>query len=141
MHTTGRASYAGNENDTPSPPGGTVNGVANACVTRTPQDIGYFLQKFPLNPTSLDTSKSTNNMNLHNFPNGPGDGNGKYLSGTTASYGLPSSGNVGFTIDGQEIYPVYNNQALYTPGTFIIHTRTSPLFKILYVYLCFYRKM
>ena len=115
MHTTGRASYAGNEDDTPSPPGGTVNGVANACVTRTPQDIQYFMQKFPLNPIPMSTSKSSNNANLHNFPNGPGDGPGKYLSGSNGYYGLPSSGNVGFTVEGQEIFPVYNNQALFTP--------------------------
>lgn len=62
----------------------------------TPNQQTYLI---PLNWTLLATDSDTNN--IASFPNGAGDGNGKYLSTATGTYGVPSGGNVGITISGE----------------------------------------
>lgn len=73
--------------------------------------------KFKLCPTLLDTSLPTNNLAA--YPDGAKDSPFGYLSNTGLSppvvYGLPSGGAVGTTIAGQQIFPTFNNRALYTP--------------------------
>ena len=85
----------------PNPPGGTLPSGAT-CVTRsvsiTPGVQTYLI---PLNWTLLSSASSTNNIGT--FPFGAGDGNGMYLSTPFGTYGLPSGGNVGITITGEEI--------------------------------------
>jgi len=38
-----------------------------------------------------------------------------YLKGASNSYGLPSDGGVAVMVNGQSAYPIFNNQAAYTP--------------------------
>jgi hypothetical protein len=115
LMSTGAPNHIPNLQDVLAPPKGTfTNG--SECRTRTWTE-SFTVVKIPLNPIWLDTATRLNNVNLAAFPGGPGD-NG-YLDGSTVNtnyvYGLPTRGNVGFTLWGQEIYPVFNNQALYTP--------------------------
>lgn len=35
---------------------------------------------------------------------------------TSAKYGIPADGNIGLTVSGQVMYPVYNNNGQYTPA-------------------------
>ena len=94
-------SWAPNLDDVPNPPGGTLPSGAT-CVTRsvsiTPGVQTYLI---PLNWTLLSSASSTNNIGT--FPFGAGDGNGMYLSTPFGTYGLPSGGNVGITLTGEEI--------------------------------------
>lgn len=104
-----------NLDNVPLPPGGTQNG--QACRTRMASYIGYagraVASKFLLCPTQLSTS--TGNNNLAAFPDGPKDSPYGYLYNPPYIYGLPSGGAVGTTIAGQQIFPTFNNRALYTP--------------------------
>jgi len=102
-----------NLDDVPFPPGGT-DSAHGACRTRT-ATIGPgkpILAKFKLAPTALTTAAATNNMAA--FPNGAGDGPGKYLSDTAGAYGLPSASSVGLSVSGGEFYPTFNNRAMQT---------------------------
>ena len=68
----------------------------------------YFELKCPL-PLSWSTSALpivNRHTKLYAFAINPGagDGNGCYISTSAGTYGLPSGGNMGITITGQDIY-------------------------------------
>jgi hypothetical protein len=115
LHTTASPNHIPNLEDVLDPPKATTSSGAE-CRTRTWSEA-YFTWKVPLKPKWLNTSTRLNNVNSAAFPGGAGD-NG-YLDGSTVNvnyvYGLPTRGAVSFTLWGQEIFPVFNNQALYTP--------------------------
>lgn len=111
MHTSAAGSHQGNLMDVPNPPGGTFpNG--SACKTRT-QNEGYMRGRFPIQYSLLNTSTKDNNI-ADGFRGG-GDFDGGYMNGTSGVYyGMPTRGNIGFTVAGQEIFPIFNNRAEYT---------------------------
>lgn len=87
-----------------------MEGTGTACRTRS-QFPSFSAQKYPLNPTPLATSTEANNLAYYKAM-------GKdYLkhSITGMEYGLPAdSGVAGFT-SGQLSWPVFNNNAEFTP--------------------------
>ena len=110
IHTDMTSGFNNYLSQVPNPPG-SVDTAGAACVTRA-TNPGYALYKIPLNPTPLSTATNTNN--LSGFL-GAGDIDGGYLSSGSIIYGLPTRGAVGVSIGGQDIFPVWNNQALATP--------------------------
>jgi hypothetical protein len=124
VHSTAAPHWTPYLDDAKTPPGGTdiVNG---ACRTRTASiTLMSHVWKFPLSVTMLSTDSGTIN-NIAAF-DGAGDSLASGLVGYLVNqsdksifYGLNARGPVGFTLGGQEIFPVYNNRAQYTPqGTF-----------------------
>jgi len=118
-------------NDQRNPPGSSSGrrGAGDVCVTRmssvTSQSQMY---KIPLNPTALTTPSPTNNVGAFDYAGdsniaAPGStsttavvGNGKaYMVDTVngLSYGLDTRGPVGVAVDGQEIYPIWNNRGTH----------------------------
>ena len=121
VHTTNAIGGTANLDSVPFPPGGTQPATAPnagaACRTRSSSVTnGYNVNKFLLSPTLLSTAAASNNANTQVFPNGGGDGNGMYLmSPSGAAIGLPSAAGIGFTISGQQLFPMYNNRGALTP--------------------------
>ena len=128
----GAPTWSTNLFEIPNPPGSTqiangtfANGtqwagtnyfIGDKCVTRY-TNPSWFTYAIPLSYTLLPTASSLNNINSLAYPGGAGDTG--YLSGmangASVTYGLPTRGAIGTTISGQEIYPVFNNRAGYTP--------------------------
>ena len=106
--TAGAGSYFLDQ--VPNPPGGTDG--SGACKTRSASlTQGWKVNAFPLSPTLYATSSLSNNANF--FAGTPNGENGPLTNGTT-TYWLSASGRVGVTLSGQEIFPVFNNRALFT---------------------------
>ena len=99
----------------PFPPGGSyTNSTTGATVTCRTGDAsvgpgGLFTWRFFLTPTLLPSASLSNNLNTKAFPTS------NWLKGTAVYYPLPEDGAVGFTVSGQEVFPVYNNRAQLTP--------------------------
>ena len=113
LSATGAPSWNPNLNDIPMPPGGD-----NGCRTRTWKAEGKNW-KIPLEThyTLLPNAHRSNNNNGNSFPQGAGDGAEKYLcTNDRGAFGLPSAGALGVSIDGQEVFPVFNNGAILTPS-------------------------
>jgi len=120
VHSTSAPHWTPYLDDAKTPPGGTdtVNG---ACRTRTASiTASSAIWKIPLSVTKLSTDSGTVN-NIGAF-DGAGDSLASGLVGylvntsdTSIYYGLNARGAAGFTVGGQEIFPVYNNRAQYTP--------------------------
>jgi hypothetical protein len=68
---------------------------------------------FPLSITLLSTADATNNANTIAFPGGNADSSEGYIAGPP-TYGLPVRSGVGITVDGQSIFPTFNNLGRYT---------------------------
>ncbi|GMH63049.1 hypothetical protein TrST_g9924 [Triparma strigata] len=108
--------YTENLNDTPYPPAAGSDfsmrtGMDTLDTSRT-QEL-----YFPLNPTALSTSEGTNNYAVYDEQSGAGAFS--YLinnDGDSAeTYALPADGGIGMAVNGMPIFPVYNNNARYTP--------------------------
>jgi hypothetical protein len=94
----------------PNPPGGTD--ASGACKTRAASlTQGWKVNAWPLNPTLYASSSLSNNAGF--FAGTPNGDNGPLTNGTT-TFWLSASGRVGVTLSGQEIFPVFNNRALFT---------------------------
>lgn len=108
MHSSGRGDFAGNLEEVPFPPGGTTT-WATACRTRSQTD-GYYVHKIPLSYSLLSTSQGSNNVGAFTAAGAT------YLinSASGAVYGLAADGPVAISANGQEHYPVYNNNAQIT---------------------------
>lgn len=87
--------------DIPNPPG--TDEFGTPCVTRNHTLGGLQTIRIPLNVTLLSTSSQSNNINNGGFPLYD------YINTTNGSVGLPSDGNVGWTLAGGEIFPLYSN--------------------------------
>ena len=98
----------------PNPPGGTNSSNSAECKTRKSSlTASWKTNVFPLNPVLYPSAAYSNNYGLFAGP-ANGDG-GPFLSPTTnETYWLPASGRVGITVSGQEMYPIFNNRALFT---------------------------
>jgi hypothetical protein len=108
----GTPGFATNMMDTPNPP----KAQENTCVTRYANTGGVSTFKIPLNPVPLDTADpAINNLNTKAFPDGAADADSGYMSSAFGTYPLPTRGAVGYTVAGQEIFPIYNNRAVLTP--------------------------
>ena len=68
---------------------------------------------FPLTPTALGTSTGDNNIAAYDVQTGSGAKS--FLIDGSSNYGLPSDGGTGMAVNGKPIFPVYNNNAEYTP--------------------------
>ena len=120
IHTTNAPGWTPYLDDAKTPPGGTDT-VSGTCRTRTASITNAAaVYKIPLRVTALSTASATVN-NIATFT-GAGDAYTSpsvgYLvnsSDTSIYYALNARGPVGVTVAGQEIYPVYNNRAQYTP--------------------------
>ena len=118
MYTTGhgrlgRAGY--NLDDIPYPPGGTD--TTGSCRTRTGTiNDAVSTQGIPLTPVPFATADPGNNRNTSVWSGGAGDQNsGWMLDGNGKQWGIPTDGEVGYTVTGQLMYPVFNNLGGYTP--------------------------
>lgn len=111
----GSPGFETNMMDTPNPPG-AVDSTNTNCVTRFANSGYTNTFKIPLYPQPLSTADpAINNLNLNAFPSGAADASDGYLSSTFGTYPLPTRGAVGYTVNGQEIFPIYNNRAMLTP--------------------------
>ena len=99
--------FKANLDDVPFPPGGGSSertGMASQDESRA--DTMYY----PLSVTDLAASAASNNIDLWDAQT--------YLQKTdgSASYGLPADAGIGMGVNGQSIFPIYNNVGEYTPG-------------------------
>ena len=122
IHTTNAPGWTPYLDDAKTPPGGTDT-VSGTCRTRTASITNAAaVYKIPLTVTALTGSTASATVNNIAAFTGSGDSYTSpdvgYLintSDTSIYYGLNARGPVGVTVAGQEIYPVYNNRAQYTP--------------------------
>ena len=124
IHTTNAPHWSPYLDDAKTPPGGTDT-VSGRCRTRSSSvTIGtHTVYKIPLTVTKLATASGTVN-NIGAF-DGPGGDTSAELAAGFVGYMVNSSDpsifygfgpqSVGVTVGGQEIFPVYNNRAQYTP--------------------------
>ena len=99
--------YTANLGDVPSPPaGGTSHRTGMATIDETRTDTMFY----PLSVTDLATSTGTNNVGVWD--------SATYLTSSDATYGLPADSGIGMGVNGQSIFPVYNNNVQYTPGQY-----------------------
>ncbi len=105
-----------NLDNIPYPPGGTASD-GSACRTRTgSMTQAWSKQSIPLTPVPLASAALTNNMNTATWSGGAGSQvNGWMKDGNNLEFGIPTSTGVGFTVTGQELYPVFNNVGGFTP--------------------------
>jgi hypothetical protein len=120
VHSSSAPHWTPYLDDAKTPPGGTdtVNGICRTRTASITQTAAVW--KIPLSVTMLSTASGTVN-NIAAF-DGAGDSLASGLKGylvnnsdTSIFYGLDARGPVGFTVGGQEIYPVHNNRGQYTP--------------------------
>jgi hypothetical protein len=119
MYTSGhgRLGYSGyNLDDIPYPPGGTDT-TSGTCRTRT-DTINDAIQTYaiPLTPVPFTTADMGNNRNTSVWSEGAGgQSSGWMLNSNGLQWGIPTDGEIGYTISGQLMYPVHNNLGQYTP--------------------------
>ena len=108
--------FTANLNDVPFPPGAVVDstnyrtGMASLDTSRT--DMLFY----PLNPTDYGSASISNNLGVFDVTTGTGPYSYLIDTSTSTSYGMPSDGGVGMGVNGQSIFPIYNNNAGYTPA-------------------------
>ena len=96
----------------PNPPGGTNSSNSATCKTRTASlTPAWKTENFPLSPVLYPSASLSNNYGVYT---GTVNGNGGPLNNGTTTFWLPASGRIGVTLSGQEMYPVFNNRALFT---------------------------
>ena len=102
--------YAENLDNVVYPPGGT-NAGGTACRTRSASigAVGMHTKRVLLSPTLLASASLSNNLNwftsTYNYITDPAN---KIIP-------LPVDGAVGFTLSGQDVFPIYNNRGGFTP--------------------------
>lgn len=103
--------FTPNLNDVPFPPGksGTTFRTGMATPDTTRSDVLYF----PLSVTDLSTSSGTNNQNVFDVQSGAGKYS--YLIDGSNVFGVPSDDGIAMAVNGQAMFPIYNNNAQYTP--------------------------
>ena len=104
--------YTENLNDVPYPPAyasDTTLRTGMATLDSSRRQALYY----PLNPTALGTSTGENNIGVYDVQSGSGAKS--FLIDGSSNYGLPSDGGTGMAVNGKPIFPVYNNNAEYTP--------------------------
>jgi hypothetical protein len=103
----GNASY--NLDDIPYPPGG-VDTDGTLCRTRSASVSDKLIQwRAPLTPVKLASAAYSNN----NYAWG---GLENQISNTAVgTFGIPIISGIGWTIQGQEIFPIFNNNGEFTP--------------------------
>jgi len=116
MSATGEPSVmTPNLNDAPYPPGsnGDTERSGMPILDLTRKDVLYF----PLTTTLLDTDDLSNNLHLFE--------SATYLTGvreyftqnsTTENVPLPNNNGVGMGVNGQSIFPMYNDNGVTNPG-------------------------
>lgn len=102
---SGEASiFTPNLDDIPNPPktsdGTQVTGM-ESLSTHKPGELFY-----PLDVSLHPTAAKANNLDL--FPS-------NWLVVDGESVGIPDDGDIGMAVNGQSIFPIYNNQGVYTP--------------------------
>ena len=105
--------FDSNLNDIPFPPGKADTNYV------TGQDTRAYVQAqslyYPLGVTDLSTSSgSVNNIDVFDVTTGIGAYSYLIKSATNTPYSLPSDNGVGMAVNGQPIFPVYNNNAGFT---------------------------
>ena len=105
--------FDSNLNDIPFPPGKAGTNYV------TGQDTRAYVQAqslyYPLGVTDLSTSSgSVNNIDVFDVTTGIGAYSYLIKSATNTPYSLPSDNGVGMAVNGQPIFPVYNNNAGFT---------------------------
>jgi hypothetical protein len=119
VHSSNAPHWTPYLDDARTPPGGTdtVNGVCRTRTASITQTAAVW--KIPLSVTMLSTASRTNNLAAFD---GAGDSLASGLVGylvnnsdTSIVYGLDARGPCGFTVGGQDIFPVHNNRGQYTP--------------------------
>ena len=97
-------SGAYNLDNIPLPPGGNDG---SACRTRSESlTQSWAINTFPLSPVLYPAAALSNNAGFFTDP--------LYFSPTNTTYWLSASGRVGSSLSGMDIFPVYNNRALFT---------------------------
>ena len=71
---------------------------------------------FPLSPTALSTSTGSNNLGAFDVTTGQGAYSYLKNTGTGEDFGLPSDAGIAMMTNGQPAFPIYNNNAQYTPA-------------------------
>eukprot|EP00929_Paragymnodinium_shiwhaense_P108337 TRINITY_DN74650_c0_g1_i1.p1 TRINITY_DN74650_c0_g1~~TRINITY_DN74650_c0_g1_i1.p1 ORF type:complete len:582 (-),score=48.68 TRINITY_DN74650_c0_g1_i1:312-2057(-) len=101
--------YTPNLDDVPFPPAkaGTSYRTGMKTLDLTRSDMLFY----PLSVTDLSTSAITNNLGVYDVTTGVGAYS--YLIDGSTSYGIPSDNGVGMGVNGQMLFPVYNNNAEY----------------------------
>lgn len=68
---------------------------------------------YPLDIVDYSDANSENNIDIYDVDTGAGPYS--YLIDGSTNYGLPAANAMGMAINGQPIFPIYNNVAKYTP--------------------------
>ena len=114
--------FTPNLNDVPFPPGGGSNertGMATLDTSRLD------LLHYPLSITDHAGASPTQNQGV--FDSTSGSGPQSYLiKGGSTVYAIPSDAGVGMGVNGQSIFPIYNNNAQYTPASASADVDPSP---------------
>ena len=102
-----------NLDNVPFPPGGAnAAWPYAACRTRMASvTAAWSTLTFPLSPVLYSSAALSNNAGVYT---GPQNGENGPLWNGSAQFNIPASGKVGSTITGQDIFPVFNNRALFT---------------------------
>ncbi len=96
-----------NLDDVPYPPGNSDNTAVTGMSTITNNGALSF-RAIPLSPVDLGVSDVTNNLDLY--------ASATYLTlPDSTNVGIPADDAIGVGVNGQPIFPVYNNQGGYTP--------------------------
>ena len=98
LHSNGKASHSDGLARIPHPPA-EGSPYSSACVTRS-YHYTYVAYKIALFPSIFPNDSISNNMAAFQNQTDPAG---------MASYGLPSSGPIGVTITGQNLYPLLNH--------------------------------
>jgi len=107
VSSTGEPSvFTANLDDVPFPPANSDNTARTGMMTldTTRMEALYY----PLDVTDLEASSPSNNLDAYDAET--------YLVDGSSVYGLPADAGTGTAVNGQMIFPIYNNNAQYTPA-------------------------
>lgn len=109
--STGKASHTDGLSDIPRPPGdGTSSVYSSQTVTRSYHE-DFQVWKVPVSTkrTYRGSTVGSSDTNYVAMSNQTDPTSFRIAAGATLDVGLPTSGPIGISISGQQIYPVYNN--------------------------------
>jgi hypothetical protein len=106
--------FQANLDDVPYPPGGTgLDGQSGRTGMASLDETKHQEMFFPLDVTLLSTSTGSNNVAVYDSQTGSGPQS--FLIDEPQTIGLPADAGIGMSTNGMPIFPVYNNNAKFTP--------------------------
>ena len=97
--------YSANLDDVPFPPANSDSTKRTGMSTLDKTRIDELF--YPLSTTDLSTATGTNNIGVY-------DSATYLVTSDGAQYGLPADNGIGMGVNGQSIFPIYNNNAKCT---------------------------